>query len=323
MDASDVTVCVLNYDGRDMLDILLPSLFGQTARGFGVHVIDNGSRDGSPEHVTEHWPQVHVVRIPENVGVTRAMNRAVLSAETPYVAILNNDLELAPTWLEEMRGALEAHPEAASADCKLINFHRRGEIDGAGDLLQWTGECHKRGFGEPDRGQYDVPGEIFSASAGAALYRRAAFDDVGLFDEDFWAYYEDVDWGFRAQLRGHRCRFVPSAVAYHMGSATTSRDRGTYSHLMPRNNLQMLVKNFPAAALLRHAPRIALFEARYWAADLRDGLGRAHARGWWQALRMAPKLVRKRRAVQRARRIGTRELERAITPGWRAPTPGA
>src|SRR3712207_1343234 len=130
MDASDVTICILNYDGRELLDVVLPTVFAQTATGHRVHVIDNGSRDGSAEHLTEHWPQVHVVRIRDNAGVTAAMNRAILSAETSYVAILNNDIELAPTWLAEMRGALEQHPGAASADCKLINFHRRGEIDG-------------------------------------------------------------------------------------------------------------------------------------------------------------------------------------------------
>jgi len=318
MDAADVTVSILNYNGRDLLEGLLPTVAAQTAQGFRVNVVDNGSTDDSVAWLTREWPRVTVIRIPENIGVTRALNRAVQSAETVYVALLNNDLELEPRWLEQMRGALESDPRCGSADCKLLNFHRRDEIDGAGDLIARTGECCKRGFGEQDRGQFDRPGVILCASGGAALYRRAAFDRVGFFDEDFGAYFEDADWGLRAALCGYACRFVPTAIAFHMGSATTSRDRCAYAHLFSRNSLLMLMKCVPAASLLRLGPLMLAFQLKWLVASaVRGGCG-AHLRGWAQALALAPATLRKRREVQRRRTISTARLHELMTPvDWR------
>ena len=314
MDASDVTVSILNFNGRDLLAGLLPTVAAQTASGFRVTVVDNGSTDDSVPWLQREWPQVTVTRIARNAGVTRALNVAVLSTSTPYVALLNNDLELTPSWLEEMRGALEAHPACGSADGKLLNFHRRGEIDGAGDLVARTGECCKRGFGEPDRGQFDRPLAILCASGGAALYRRAAFDRVGLFDEDFGSYYEDTDWGLRAQLCGYGCRYVPTAVAFHMGSATTGRDRSAYAHLFSRNNALMLVKCLPAASVWRLGPLMLAFQCKWLAASARDRRLCAHLRGWRQALAMLPAALHKRRAVQRRRTVTAARLHAVMTP---------
>ena len=318
MDASDVTLAILNYNGRALLAGLLPTVAAQTASGFRVHVIDNGSTDESRDWLAREWPQVTVVAIPENIGVTRALNRGVQSATTRYVALLNNDLELEPRWLEEMRGALEAHPSAGSADCKLLNFHRRGEIDGAGDLIARTGECSKRGFGEQDRGQFDRPGAILCASGGAALYRREAFDRVGLFDEDFGAYFEDADWGLRAQLCGYACRYVPTAVAFHMGSATTSRDRPAYAHLFSRNSALMLAKCLPAGSIVRLGPLLVAYQLKWLVASAVRGQLVAHLRGWGQAVALLPSTLRKRRDVQRRRTISAARLHAALTPvDWR------
>jgi len=318
MDASDVTFAILNYNGQELLAGLLPTVAAQTAQGFRITVVDNGSTDDSIPWLEREWPQVTVIRIPDNIGVTRALNQAVQSTSTPYVALLNNDLELEPRWLEEMRGALERHTGHGSADGKLLNFHRRGEIDGAGDLVARTGECSKRGFGEQDRGQFDRPADILCASGGAALYRRAALDHVGPFDEDFEAYYEDTDWGLRAQLCGYRCRYVPSAVAFHMGSATTGRDRSAYAHLFSRNSLLMLVKCLPAASLLRLGPLLLAFQLKWLAASARDGCLRAHLDGWRQTVPLLPATLRKRREVQHRRRISPGELHAIMTPvNWR------
>ncbi|HEX4345073.1 MAG TPA: glycosyltransferase family 2 protein [Solirubrobacteraceae bacterium] len=318
MDASDVTVAILNYDGRRLLEGLLPTVAAQTARGFRIHVIDNGSTDDSVAWLAREWPEVTVVEIPENIGVTRALNRAVASVTTRYVALLNNDLELQSRWLEEMRAALEDRPDCGSADCKLLNFHRRGEIDGAGDLLARTGECCKRGFGEQDHGQFDRPVDILCASGGAALYRREAFERVGPFDEDFGAYFEDTDWGLRAQLCGYRCRYVPSAVAFHMGSATTNRDSSSYAHLFSRNSLLMLGKCLPAASLLRFGPLLVAFQIKWLVASAVRGGLTAHLRGWREAAALAPATLRKRRDVQRHRTIAASRLHEVMTPvDWR------
>jgi GT2 family glycosyltransferase len=311
--AADVTLTVLNYNGRDLLPLIMPSIFRQTVQGFRVHLLDDASSDDSTAYVTKHWPQVDVLPSERNMGVSATMARGVASAQTTYVALLNNDLELDPCWLQEMLAELEAYPEAASADGKMLNFHDRRRLDGAGDLMARNGYPRRRGQLELDRGQYDSPGEVFSATGGAALFRRAAFDLVGSFDTDLGAYYEDVDWGFRARLLGLTTRYVPQAVSYHLGSATTGRDQGRYAQMIVRNQMVVVLKNFPGWLLLRNLPRILLFELKWLAFDVLHGLGRAHMRGALAAARLLPATLRKRRRIQRSRTASLRHLQRAFS----------
>lgn len=309
-----VTAVVLNYNGRELLDVILPSLAGQTYPSLSVTVLDNGSGDGSAEHVRERWPDVQVVALPENVGVAAALNRGLESVETDLVALLNNDIELDPCWLEELVAHLLADPQAASSSGKMLRFDRRDVIDAAGDGMRWSSAAFNRGAGEPDRGQFDRPEPVFSACAGAALYRRSAFEDVGPFDEDFFAYLEDIDWSLRAQLRGYSSRYVPTAVAYHMRGATTGGARNRYRVMQRRNQIWLVVKGYPAAALLRRLPGILLLNAGLALQDARQGGLGSTLRGWWWALRGLPRMLRKRRAIQRGRRVGVAVLDAVLTP---------
>ncbi|MGH3994108.1 MAG: glycosyltransferase, partial [Pseudonocardiaceae bacterium] len=169
-------MAVLSYDGRHLLETMLPSLAAQEFRDYRVVVVDNGSSDGTAGWLAEHWPQVAVVALPDNVGVTPALNVCVREARTEFVGLFNNDLELHPAALGELVGALREHPQAASAGAKLVDFHDHAVLDGAGDTFAWAGTGDRRGHGERDRGQYDQPGEFFGACGGAAVYRRAAFE---------------------------------------------------------------------------------------------------------------------------------------------------
>jgi GT2 family glycosyltransferase len=308
-----VTVAILNYDGRELLDAVMPSVLAQRYDGVHVVVVDNGSRDDSAEHVRRHWPTVKVIQIPENVGVAAALNRAVAASNSEFVALLNNDVELEPRWLGELINALDAHPEAASASGKLLRYHDREIIDAAGDLMLWSSAVVNRGSGQIDRGQFDRPQAVFAACAGAALYRRSAFEIVGPFDESFFAYLEDIDWAVRAQLSGLGSWYVPAAVGYHMGGATTSKRKGFYGRLQRRNQIVLVVKNFPAEALLRHGWKIAIHQLLWLAASARDGMLREHLRAWFDVLVRLPSALRARRAIQRSRLIGMRELDAIIT----------
>jgi GT2 family glycosyltransferase len=234
------------------------------------------------------------------------------------VVLVNNDIELHPEFLGELVRALEADPGAASAAAKMLRFDDRGVIDATGDTLRWSGIAMQRGQGEPDRGQYDTPGRVFSACAGAAAYRRSAFDEIGLFDEAFFAYLEDVDWGFRAQLAGRGCVYAPSAIAYHVGSASTrgeGRPDPFFYGLPRRNNLWMVLKSYPASALLRYAPLVLVHHAGLLYMAVRDGMARAHLAALWAAARGLPRVLRQRRAIQRGARVGRAELEPLITHG--------
>jgi GT2 family glycosyltransferase len=314
-EAPQLTVAVLSYDGRHLLEVILPSLARQRFRDFEVVVVDNGSRDDTAPWLRERWPQVELVSLPQNIGVTAALNVCARAGRGELVGLLNNDLELDPDCLGELVAALHAHPQAGWAGAKLLDFERRGLIDGAGDVFTWAATGGRRGHGERDVGQYDEPRAIFGACGGAAMYRRSALELVGDFDEDFFAFYEDVDWNLRAQLAGLSCRYVPSAVVYHMGSATIGRGLSDFTryHLW-RNTLWIIAKDLPGSALLRHAPQLALGQAVNLAVAIRDRKLGIWLRVWRDALRGLPRALRERRDVQSRRRIDAAALERVVGP---------
>ncbi|HEX3872810.1 MAG TPA: glycosyltransferase family 2 protein [Solirubrobacteraceae bacterium] len=305
-----VTAVVLNYDGRHLLEVILPSLATQTYAPLEVLVVDNGSRDDSLAWLADHWPDVEVLRIETNIGVAAALNRGVGAARGEYVALLNNDLELEPAWVTELVDALARHPEAASAACKLRSYHRRDRLDGAGDILTRAITGNRRGLDEVDHGQYDDAQEVFAPTAGAALYRASAFARVGLFDESFFAYLEDVDWGLRARLLGLACRYVPTAVGYHMGSATTRGDANPhYWMLARRNQIGVMVKDVPLRLLIRHVFPIALEHVAGFLDTVRRRRPGAYVEVVRQVVPRLPGWLADRRRIQRGRLISVDELD--------------
>jgi GT2 family glycosyltransferase len=304
---------VLTYNRRDLLEVVLPSLAAQRGASVETLIVDNGSTDDTVRWVRHEWPDVGVVSLPENVGVTAALNVCLDAADGQFVALLNNDVELHPDCLAELVNALIAHPEAGVATAKLLDFYDRDVIDGAGDTYDWTGLATRRGQGLRDVGQYDDPRSIFGACGCVAVYRRAALQAVGTFDEQFFAFYEDVDWSFRAQLRGFSCRYVPTAVAYHMGSATLGNQVSDFQlYHYWRNQIWVVAKNYPPSALLRFGYRFLNSQRGNLLWAVRTGRIGPFARAWRDALRGMPTILRKRRMVQRSRAIRLRELERLI-----------
>jgi GT2 family glycosyltransferase len=299
-----VCVVIPSWNGLALLkDVCLPSLARQTFRDFSVLVVDNGSSDGSLGYLSTAWPAVTVLRVERNRGFAVAVNTGIASCDSEFTALVNNDVELDAHWLECLVDALERQESAASATGKTLDFHNRAMIGSAGDAMTLDGGFYGRGSGEPDVGQYDVPGPVFSATAGAALYRRSAFEVVGVFDEDFFAYAEDVDWGFRAQLAGFTCCYVPSAIAYHIGAATSSRIAGARTFLMIRNSVWLITKDVPGPILVRTAPRILLALClRSYRATRTIGKKQIMI-AWFQALMGMRRMSEKRRAIQRSRRV--------------------
>jgi len=315
-----LTVAIPTYNRRDLMDVVLPPLLAQEFDGeLDVVVVEDGSTDGTAEYVRENWPQVRVV-VQENRGISAAMNRCLDEGRgSDYVALLNNDVEVAPGWAAVVVAALEADPVAGSATGKMLDYNDHDILDGAGDAMRWSSGCWRRGHGEPDRGQYDRQEYVLSPCGGAAVYRRAALDEVGGFDADFVAYYEDVDWGLRAQLAGWRCLYVPGAVCFHMGSASTDASpRAAYfGYLLRRNGIFLVLKDYPLRAIVRSLPAIARHQAGWFVDSMRNGLGVWHLRAWLSALRLAPRMLRKRRAIQRARRVDLRYLDTVVTSDGR------
>jgi GT2 family glycosyltransferase len=297
-----ITVGIATYNGRRLLEVALASLRDQTFRDFRVVVVDDASTDDTVRWLSEHWPGIDVIVHPHNRGVTAALNSCLRAANSELVVLLNNDVELDPGFLGELANALAEHPRAGAACGKLIDYHHHELLDGAGDIYTWGGEANRRGHGELDLGQYDVPQNIFSACGAAAVYRRAALEQVGLFDERLFVFYEDVDWCFRGQLLGWDCRYVPTAVAYHMGSATVGREPRDFTlYYNWRNSIRVALKNYPPSALVRHAPALLFVQLRNLAIAVRRRRGRVWLRVWRDVLTGLPGLMQQRRRVQRSR----------------------
>jgi GT2 family glycosyltransferase len=312
-----VTVIIPTFNGEKLLPGCLDSLARQRYSPFRTVVVDNGSTDASSALLAGRYPAVAVIRMGRNTGFAPAVNAGIRRAETELVALLNNDTEAQPDWLAALVAALDADPGAAFCASKMIDFADRGVIDSAGNCYASNGRSVPRGFLSQDRGQYDAPAEVFGACAGAALYRRALFDRVGLFDERFVSYKEDVDLDFRAQLAGMRCLYAPSAVCRHIGGATSGRRKSDLAvRLSTRNGIALFFKNMPAALLPRTLPRLILDLAfQLGHQTLKGGQALPLLRGLFGAAALLPHALRERRRIGKGSKPDLDHLKRLLREG--------
>ena len=316
-----VSVIVVNWNGRQHLDTCFGSLLRQTLPGVESIIVDNGSTDGSLDHVRACFADsVRTLALPTNVGYGAALNVGIRAARGRYLFALNNDTEVHPGCLTALYGAAERYPLAGSFAPKILSFNDRQQIDNVGHLLYADGLSRGRGRLEEDHGQYDRDEEILLFSGCAVLLRREMLADIGLFDEDLFAYCEDTDLGLRAQLAGWHCRAVPSAIVYHKYSASTAHYSPMKAFLVERNRAWVAVKCLPAPLLLLSPLFTALRlgaqaigalthrgAAGRFAADHSTGaLAAVFLRAVMAALRGLPRAWHKRRVVQRQRRISNR-----------------
>ncbi|MDP8901729.1 MAG: glycosyltransferase family 2 protein [Actinomycetota bacterium] len=309
-----VAVVIPNWNTREFLGPCLESLRRQTFRDFETLVVDSASTDGSVGFVEESFPEVRTLALAENRGFSGAVNAGIGASDAELVVLLNNDTEQDPGWLEALVEAAERRPEAGLFASKLVDFGDRRLLDGAGDALRKSGLPYRLGHGERDRGQFESEEFVFGACAAAALYRRGVFEEVGLFDEDFFAYCEDGDLSFRAQLAGHRCLYVPDSVVYHVGSVSTGGKRSaTATRLGTRNGLLLLVKNLPGSLVRSYLPSIVLGQlSRLLVVSLSPGGLRAHLEGLAEAWHLLPKMLKKRRSIQDGRRVSDAYLRELL-----------
>jgi GT2 family glycosyltransferase len=308
-----VDIIIPNWNGKDLLVACLASIAGQIYRNYTVTVVDNGSTDGSVELLQEKFPRVHVIRFSSNHGFCMAVNAGIDSGSASLVFLLNNDTELAPDCLEKLVLASLEHDDGFFAP-KMLSFHERDLLDGAGDGFLRGGVGYRLGTMEKDGPAYNRSRQVFGACGGAAFYRRSLIDSVGPFDEDFFAYLEDVDLNFRANRAGFSCRYVPEARVYHVGSATTGSKINAFTvRLSTRNNLFLLVKNYPALLFLRFAPAICIYQFFWFLFILRKGQLPAYFSGIAGFFKGLPSMLGKRSHLQAVRGgISSKELVRRI-----------
>ena len=272
------TVVIPNYNGIEYLKNCIDSLLKGT-RVPKIIVVDNGSTDGSRELIETGYPQIRLILFSENKGFDAAVNAGIRAADTGYVFLLNNDTVVDKACVEELENAMEGRDRLFCAGAKMINMRFPEKIDDAGDFYCALGWAFARGK-DKDASGYQKPGRIFSACAGAALYRRELFETIGYFDEEHFAYLEDIDIGYRANIMGYRSEYAPKAVVYHAGSGFSgSRHNPFKVDLTARNSIYLIYKNMPVLQILLNLPFLLAGYLIKFLFFLKKGMGRVYLQG--------------------------------------------
>jgi len=250
MDNLLCSVIVANWNGRQYLQRCLTAISLQTYKNIEVILIDNSSTDDSVDFITRSFPDVRLIRNNKNHGFAKANNIGIEISKGKYIATINNDTEADPGWIENLVGAIERSPDIGMCASKILLFNHRNLIDSAGMLIYPDGLAICRGHLEEDAYNYNREEEAFLPTACAALYRKSAVVDAGFFDDDYFAYGEDVDLGLRISMLGYRCMYVPTARVYHYYSGTIGENLSLKIYLSERNRLWTIVKNFSFVDLL-------------------------------------------------------------------------
>lgn len=316
------SIFILNWNGRDLMGGCLRSLDAQTFRDFEVVVVDNGSEDGSAQYIAENFPQVRLLALPTNTGFCGGNNRALEISSGDLILLFNNDAELHPEFLSELSAAAGAYPAAGMFAANIRMFDRRNVFDSTGLLVYPDGLCRSRGWLEEDSGQYDLSDEVLCPNGCAAVYRRSMIEDVGFFDDAYFAYLEDLDLGLRGQLRGWTCRYVPGAIAYHKKSMTSGYHSAFKAHLVERNRIWNAVRLLPLRLLvLSPLWTLMRYLMQGYAAASGQGMSSQFrrdyslgemvgimARSYRDAFARLPEVWRQRRLIQGNRKLGALQV---------------
>jgi GT2 family glycosyltransferase len=313
-ESMNLSVVIPNWNGLEDLPACLDSLLAQTQK-HRIIVVDNGSKDGSLEFLQQNYPQIELIVHQKNKGFAGGVNagiRKVIADGDDFVALLNNDAIADKDWLKNLANDLAANEDTGIATCKFMSFDKT-HLDSTGDLYTSWGLPYPRGRGEPVTDKYDDRVQVFGASGGASLYRVGMLKEIGLFDEDFFAYYEDVDISFRAQLAGWKIRYVPEALAYHKIGATSSKIAGFTTYQTLKNLPWILLKNAPASVFWRVLPRFLFAYTAFSISAAWRGNALAALRGYLVMLLYLPKKFLQRLVIQHHRKVPAKYIWDSMT----------
>lgn len=272
----EVTVVIPNYNGQKYLIPCLKALYGRTTVDMDVIVVDNGSEDQSIIEAKKLYPQVKYMLLDKNYGFCRAVNEGIQASCTEYVLLLNNDTEIKKGFVERLLHTIKRSPKIFSVESKMVQYGNHNLIDSAGTYYNAFGWAFARGK-DASADKYNRRCRTFAACAGAAIYRRSVFEEIGCFDENYFAYLEDIDMGYRARIYGYVNLYEPKAEVIHVGSAASgSRYNEFKTMYSARNNIYLIYKNMPGAQILLNLPTLAVgFLAKavfFW----KKGLGKVY-----------------------------------------------
>lgn len=312
------SIIVLNWNGKRFLAACLGSLREQGFRNFEVVFVDNGSNDGSVQFVSEHFPEVRIVPLPQNVGFCGGNNEGIRQSRGEWIVLLNNDTELVPGFLDALNRAISLFPDAGMFACKMLFAHDRSTIDNCGFTVSSAGTAQEIGRNEIDRGQYGPELEPFGPSGGAGVYSRRMLETISLLDDDFFLIYEDFDLAMRARLSGYRCVFVPEALVYHKYRSTLANFKDWQVFYSQRNVEYVYLKNMPIGLVFQGGLAHLLYNLGGLLYFGRKGFLLPFLSAKFQVVRELPRLCRKRKAIQAGRTVSPAEFRRLLKGKWLA-----
>ena len=314
-----LTIIIPTYNHCDLLGECLTSLDEQSSVPMQILVVDDASHEDITGYLNKHFAHVKVIRHEKNQGFSAAVNTGLRQLTTEYVMLLNNDMTLEPQCLERLLSAMQV--QAVDMITPLIVWKDNPEtIYAAGDFIRINGRPESYGY-RASRKDFSYPESIFGVTAGAAIYRKKAFDEVGLFDEKFVAYFEDADWCFRARLQGFTAGLAPEAIAHHVGSASQEGSTWWRSRQCFRNFVLLVVKNMPWSLMFKHIIAIkleGLHQTRRVISSARAEFGLVRALRIWgttliEILMLYPYAFRARHRIQKKRTLTPAEVEALLT----------
>ena len=253
-----VSIIILNYNGEKYLEDCLESIFRETKRDFEVIVVDNNSPDKSGDKFSKKYQNCKFILNEKNEGVSEGLNVGIKNSSGEYVVLLNNDLIVAPKWLDYLFEAYEKNGSGLYQP-KFLKMSDRSIIDSAGNLINIFGFGFSREKGKKDILKYNSIEEIGFAAGTCMFTAREIFDKVGYFDKKLFAYNEDLDLGWRARLLGYKSFYVPESIVYHHGSAQWKWS-GEKFYLLERNRWIVLLSNYKTGTILKLLPSLLILE---------------------------------------------------------------
>jgi len=284
MQEKKVTVVIPNYNGIKYIRNCMDSLREQTDAEFEVLVVDNASKDGSLEVLREEYEEAQIIALSENTGFCHAVNVGIKASKTPYVILLNNDTEVKPGFVKALTDALDKDEKIFSVSSLMLSLQDEAIVDDAGDGYSLLGWAYSIGKGK-NAEKYEKAREVFAACGGASIYRKTVFEEIGYFDENHFAYLEDVDIGYRARIYGYQNWYEPKAKVLHAGSATSgSRYNEFKTKLASANNAYLIGKNMPFLQWLINLPFLFigfLVKATFF---FMKKMGMLYVQGYWNGV---------------------------------------
>lgn len=275
-----VSIVIPNYNGEKYIETCIDSIYQQEYTNYEIIIVDNSSLDKSCEIIIKKYPQVRLIKNNKNLGFSGAVNQGIKASVGEYVVLLNNDTVVLKGWLKHLIKCIESNQRIFSVCSKMIRYNEKDKIDDAGDEYNILGWAYKRGDGKSIT-NFNRDKEVFSSCGGAAIYRKSILNKIGFFDENFFAYMEDVDISYRAKINGYKNIYCSKAKVYHIGSATTGSKYNAFKvKLAARNNIYVYYKNMPFLQMLLNLPffimgcviKYVFFHIRGFRKEYREGI---------------------------------------------------